>query len=80
MATWTDRTTFRTISEDGELIDEHGSLSNGYSLADFEEYTLRQSVPGSVAQWITAGEDGDVLAEAAEHFGLVVYPAASIFD
>lgn len=76
MATETDATLFRTISDDGELIDGTASIT-GNTLTDFTDYTATQDVPRSTAQWVT--EDGEVLAEASEASGLIAYPAASLF-
>lgn len=79
MATPNDQTTFRTITEDGELHDEHGTISNGFTVADFTDYTATQDTPGTTAQWYVVGGEGDILAEANEFFGLITYPAADIF-
>lgn len=82
MATWTDRSSFRTIDEDGQIVDDHSTISNGYALEDFTDYTARQDVTGTIAQWyiVTDDGDGEVLAEASEAAGLVIYPAADIFN
>jgi len=81
MATWTDRTSFRVLDEDGQIVDEHGTISNGYGLEDFSRYTARQDQSSTIAQWyvVSGDHEGDILAEASEAAGVVVYPAASIF-
>jgi len=90
MATWTDRTSFRTITEDGELSHEHPSISNGYDLSDFRDYVERLPLSeGEIAQWyldVHQDGDSDLLAEAyLDDLGtgdLVIkkFPAADLFD
>lgn len=82
MATWTDRSSFRVISVDGELIDDHPTMSNGYALSDFNKYAAKWADnPLTIAQWyiVTDDGDGELLAESSDEGGEVVYPAADIF-
>lgn len=91
MATRTTRTSFRIITEDGELSHEHVSESNGYSMADFERYIdAHPPREGEIAQWhVVAHEDGDsdILAEVVTIYGtdpsertITKLPAADLFD
>jgi hypothetical protein len=82
MATWTDRTAFRTITMDGELSHDSAPQA-GLTLYDFEVYANTFGddgvEPGEIAQWYIP-RTSDLLAECNHDGGVTTYPAASIFD
>jgi hypothetical protein len=79
MATSTDSTAFRTITEDG-MLEHEGFTVDGQRLVDFEIYADAGVLDeGMGAQWYVPRTD-ELLAEYSVHGGLVVYPAADLFD
>lgn len=78
MATATDKTSIRIITEDGELVhDQVGQV--GFTSYDFECFANKYVSDGETAQWYVYPE-GDLLAEQGNSGEMTTYPAASLFD
>lgn len=78
MATRSDLTAFRTLSEDGEAVNETAP-ERGLRLFDFALYTATQGQPRTVTQWYVPRTE-EMLAEVSEFYGIVTYPDADLFD
>jgi len=78
MATASDLTAFRAITEDGEpVMMQHPAADN--TIEKFEEFMDDDAIePGVIAQWYVPRTD-DMLAEAAYGTALTTYPAADLF-